>query len=306
LPIGRRFDTCVACHPTLSYAKYHDRSGELFVENGFTARRRLGAILASLLILGAAVLGACGADTSGSNTLEPDDNESPKTLLVATAASLKAAFTEIGEAFDQAGGTETTFTFDASGTLQKQIEAGAPVDVFVSASPIQVDNLLEKGLVDEASVTTFASNEMVLAVPTDSKLDITSFQDLAKDGVKRIATADPQTAPQGKHALEVLTSLGLLEAVQPKLIYSRSAPQTLTYVKQGEVDAGIMFSTDALNGGNDVRIVETSDPTWHSEIAYVTAVVSASKAKTQGQAFIAFITGPEGRSVLEKHGFVVP
>jgi molybdate transport system substrate-binding protein len=272
----------------------------------FAARRGLSLVLVSLFLLVAVVLAACGADTSASNTGEPADNGSSKTLLVATAASLTEAFTEIGEAFDQANGTKTTFTFDASGTLQKQIEAGAPVDVFVSASPIQVNNLLEQDLVDQGSVTTFASNEMVLAVPADSKLGITGFQDLTKDEVKRITTADPQTAPQGKHALEVLTALGLLEAVQPKLIYSRSAPQTLTYVKQGEVDAGIMFTTDAINGGSAVRVVETSDPNWHSEIAYVTAVVSASKVKTLGQAFIDFTTGPEGRSILAKHGFVVP
>ncbi len=272
----------------------------------FAARRGLSLIFASLLVLVAVVLAACGADDNSPNTGEPTENGASKTLLVATAASLTEAFTEIGEAFDQASGTETTFTFDASGTLQKQIEAGSPVDVFVSASPIQVNNLLEQDLVDQVSVTTFASNEMVLAVPADSKLGITSFQDLTKDAVKRITTADPQTAPQGKHALEVLTTLGLLEAVQPKLIYSRSAPQTLTYVKQGEVDAGIMFTTDAINGGSAVKVVETSDPTWHSEIAYVTAVVSASKVKTLGQAFVDFTTGPEGRSILEKHGFVVP
>jgi molybdate transport system substrate-binding protein len=169
-----------------------------------------------------------------------------------------------------------------------------------------VDNLLEKELVDAATITTFASNEMVLAVPAHSGLNIAGFQDLARDEVKRIATADPQTAPQGKHALEVLTTLSLLEAVQPKLIYSRSAPQTLTYVVQGEVDAGIMFTTDAVNGGADVKVVQTSDPAWHSEIAYVTAVVSASEAKALGQSFIDFITGPEGRAILENYGFLVP
>ena len=95
-------------------------------------------------------------------------------------------------------------------------------------------------------------------------------------------------------------------AVQPKLIYSRSAPQTLTYVVQGEVDAGIMFTTDAVNGGEDVKVVEISDPSWHSEIAYVTAVVSASEARTLGQAFIDFVTGPEGRAILERYGFLVP
>jgi molybdate transport system substrate-binding protein len=267
-------------------------------DRSFSVRRVRSLLLILMLVLGVALLSACSSDPGESHTSE--------SLLVATAASLTEAFTEIGEAFDQANGTETTFTFDASGALQKQIEAGAPVDVFVSASPDQVDNLLQKELVDEASITTFASNEMVLAVPSDSRLDVSDFQDLATEQVKRVATADPQTAPQGKHAIEVLATLGLLETVQPKLIYSRSAPQTLTYVKQGEVDAGIMFATDALAGGDDVTVVEVSDPAWHSEIAYVTAVVSASEAKTLGEAFIDFTTGPEGRAILERYGFLVP
>ncbi len=265
-----------------------------------------------LLVFGVAIFAsACGDESTASSTAGEGGTAGEKageggSLLVATAASLKAAFTEMGAAFDQVNGSSTTFTFDASGVLQKQIEAGAPVDVFVSAAPTQVNALLEKGLVDEASIVTFASNEMVLAVPADSSLDIAGFEDLVDDEVERVTTADPQTAPQGKAAIEVLTSLGLLDAVQSKLIYAKNASQTLTYVTQGEVDAGIMFVTDAVGAGDAVRIVQTSDPAWHGEIAYVMALVSASEAKTLGEKFVAFVNGPEGRGILEKHGFELP
>ena len=264
------------------------------------------------LVFGVAILAsACGDESAASGTAAEGGTAGENageggSLLVATAASLKTAFTEIGAAFDQVNGSSTTFTFDASGVLQKQIEAGAPVDVFVSAAPAQVNALLEQSLVDEASIVTFASNEMVLAVPADSSLVIAGFEDLANDEVERVTTADPQTAPQGKAALEVLTSLGLLDAVQPKLIYAKNASQTLAYVTQGEVDAGIMFVTDAVGAGDAVKIVQTSDPAWHSEIAYVMAIVSASEAKTLGEQFVAFVNGPEGQAILKKHGFELP
>ena len=106
-------------------------------------------------------------------------------FTVSAASTLKAAFAEIGAAFDAANGCTTTFNFDASGTLQKQIEAGAPVDVFASAATKQVTALLDADLVDAASIKTFAGNEIALVVPTDSKLGFTGFQDLTKDGPSR-------------------------------------------------------------------------------------------------------------------------
>lgn len=256
-----------------------------------------GLLLAVVFVSAA----ACGTgEASGATVGEP------RQLMVAAAASLTVAFTELGEAFDTANNTKTTFTFDASGTLQTQIQGGAPADVFASAAWKQVNNLLDKGLVDEASTVVFASNEMVLGVPADSALTVTSFQDLTKEEVQKITTADPGSAPQGKVAVETLTSLGILEAVQPKLIYSKNASQTLTYVKEGEVDVGIMYSTDAVAGGDEIRVVATSEPGWHSEIAYVLTTVTASEAKDVAQQFIDFVLGPEGQQILLKHGFMSP
>ena len=295
-------------------------------------RRTLPVALAfALLAILAFALVACGSSalttTSGavttsapsttapvgvSTTASPSTTAAPTTsavvqpLLVSAASSLKAAFNEIGKAFDQANNAKTTFNFDASGTLQKQIEGGAPVDVFASAAPTQVNNLLKESLVDQASVKVFASNEIVLVVPAGSKLGITSFQDLAKANVKKIATGDPAVAPHGKAAIEILTKLNLLTDVKPKLIYAANASQTLDYVTRGEVDAAILFATDAKAGGDKVQVVATSDPSWHSPIAYVMAVVSASKVKTLGQAFVDYVAGSDGQAILAKHGFLSP
>jgi molybdate transport system substrate-binding protein len=275
------------------------------------AKKSLAAILAAVLVgLVLTLVAACGPGTSAPSTTAPAGTTSSvatgasQQLLIACASSMKEAFTAIGKAFDDANNSKTTFTFDASGTLQKQIEAGAPVDVFVSAAMAQVDNLLKASLVDSSSIRTFASNELVLAVPASSKLGITSFADLVRDDVKKITTGDPATAPHGKAAVEILTSLGILDKVQPKLIYAKNASQTLTYVEQGEVDAAIMFATDAKLGGDKVKVVATSDPGWHSKIQYVMAIVSDSKSKTLGQAFVDFLSGPEARQILQNDGFL--
>ncbi len=277
--------------------------------------RPLIVVSVALVFLLMTFAAACGSDStattddtsvSGSDTTGNQAGGETQTLLVATASSLKEAFTEIAQAFDQTHASETTLTFDSSGALQKQIEAGAPADVFASAAMLQVDNLLQKGLVDESSITTFASNELVLAAPADSKLGISSFEDLAKPEVEKITTGDPTNAPHGKAAVEILTTLGLIDQVQPKLIYAKNASQTLTYVVQGEVDAGIMFATDATLGGDKVKVVATSEPGWHSELAYVLAIVTASENKTLAQEFVDFVTGSDARPILEKYGYMLP
>ncbi len=289
------------------------------MQNKTVLRSGAVVVLTALLVMLGALVAACGGESTTSTTTastestavasdvtaSPENGE-PQPLLVAAASSLKEAFTEIGEVFDAANNAETTFTFDASGSLQKQIEAGAPVDVFASAAAKQVDALLEQDLVDEESRTTFASNEIVLAVPAGSTLGIAGFDDLTKDEVQKVTTGDPETAPQGKTAVEILTKLGLLDAVQPKLIYAKNASQTLTYVVEGEVDAGLMFATDAIAGGDKVEVVATSDPTQHGALAYVTVVVGASEAKLLAQAFIDFVAGPEGQAILQKYGFLPP
>ena len=203
----------------------------------------------------------------------------PQALTISAASSLKGAFTEIGKAFDAANNSKTTFNFDASGTLQKQIEGGAPVDVFASAAQKQVTALVTEKLADADSVKVFASNEIVLIVPANSTLGITSFQDLAKATVKKITYGDPAVAPHGVAAEEILHKLGIFDQVKPKVIYAANVSAALDYVVKGEVDAGIVFATEALTAGDKVKVVATSDPSWHSVIAYPICTITASRTR---------------------------
>ena len=184
-------------------------------------RKGMNGVLAVLLVLLVLALSACGSPSSSSRNSASAGTRG--SLLVSAAASLKGAFTEIGKLFDQQNHATTTFNVDAAGALQKQIEAGAPADVFVSAAPDQVNNLLKQGLVEAATVKTFASNEIVLVVPAGSKLGLTGFQDLAGARVTKIAMGNPDTTPLGKAAIEILTKLGLLDKVKAKLITPKTS-----------------------------------------------------------------------------------
>jgi molybdate transport system substrate-binding protein len=243
--------------------------------------------------------------TTGSSTSPSTVQDDAHALTVSAASSLKGAFTEIGEAFDAVNNCKTTFNFDASGTLQKQIEAGASVDVFASAAMKQVTALADAGVADASAVKVFAGNEIVLVVPAGSKLDLNSFEDLANADVKKISYGDPKVAPHGVAAEEILTKLNLLDQVKGKVIYASNVSQALTYVTSGEVDAGILFASEAKTAGDKIEIVATSDPGWHNKIAYPVVLVGSSKAKTLGQAFVDYLMGVDGQAVLAKYGFLL-
>jgi len=268
----------------------------------------IGLLLLLVLMVAPAGCGGSAATAlpGAATVATPAKGADPQPLLVSAAAGLKNAFTEIGRVFDQSNNAETTFNFNAAGALQKQIEGGAPADVFASADPKQMNNLLSADLADAASVRTFAGNEIVLIVPADSNLGITGFEDLAKAVVERVATGDPKITPLGGYAHEVLSRFGILDNVKPKLIYAQTVNQTVDYVARGEVDAGVVWASEAMARGDDVETVATADPSWHGEVAFVIGIVTASRSKSLGQSFIDFVLSPEGQSILRKHGFLLP
>ena len=264
--------------------------------------RASGAVVAvgTLLVLVVVSLAACGSQEATSTTAAAQ----PEEVTVSAASSLKAAFTEIGKAFDAANNSETTFNFDASGTLQKQIEGGAPVDVFASAATKQMNALIDQSLVDKDSVRVFAGNGIVLVVPSNSKLAISGFEDLARADVRRITYGDPKIAPHGVAAEEILRALGIYDQVKPKVIYANNAAQAQTYVSSGEVDAAIIFGSEAKAAADKVKVIATADPSLYTPIAYPIALVAASRAKTLGQAFIEYVMAPDGQAILLKYGFL--
>lgn len=287
-----------------------------------------GAILVMLLVLVAGVLSACGSETTAttapaattiseasipSTTASTQATQSttgstaaaaPQELLVSAAAGLKGAFTELGQAFDKANGSKTTFNFAAAGTLAKQIEGGAPADVFASSDPKFMTNLAKAGLIDSASVKPFASNHIVLIVPAESAAGVAGFADLAKSTVKKVATGNPETTPLGAATLQILPALKIEESVKPKLVYTETVNQTLTYVTGGDVDAGVVWSSEAKAGGDKVKVAATADPTWYGKVEFDLGLLSAAKDKTLAQAFVAFVLSDEGQSILKKYGWV--
>ena len=247
-------------------------------------------LLATLLAL-LLFLPACRKETS--------TNE----IIVSAAVSLKDAFNEIAQLSEQRNNVKVHFNFGASGALQKQIESGAPVDVFASAGAKQMDELATKQLLVPASRTDFARNLLVLVEPANSSA-IASFTDLTKPEVKKIAIGNPKTVPAGQYTEQTLNKLQLLPGIQSKLIYAEDVRQVLDYVVRGEVDAGIVYSSDVLSAGAKVKEVVRAPDDSHDPILYPIAIVKDSKRTDAAQKFIDLVLSSDGQKILAKYGFL--
>lgn len=223
--------------------------------------------------------------------------------FVSAALSLKAAFTEIGALIAPAPGGPPAFNFGASGDLVAQIRGGAPVDVFASAARKDMDELEKVGLLETGSRSDFAANELVLIVPARAGREIAALADLAKPGVARIAVGNAATVPAGRYTAEVLAGAGLSAALQPKLVPAENVRQILAWVARGDVDAGMVYATDAIPMPNEVRVVATAPADSHRPIVYPIALLKGAPHPDAGRAFIAAVLSPAGQAVLARHGF---
>lgn len=194
--------------------------------------------------------------------------------------------------------------FAAAGTLQQQIEQGAPADVFISAGAKQMQALQDGGLIVNETRQNLLKNRVVLVVPSNSALNITNFMDLCNDDVIKIAIGDPEFVPAGTYGKQALDLLGIYEKVQSKLILCSDVRQVLGYVEAGNVDAGIVYSTDAAIT-DKVRIVADAPDEINSKIVFPAAVIKASSNIEAAKAYIAFLFGDEAKVIFEQFGFVV-
>ncbi len=237
---------------------------------------------------------ACG-DREGANGAE--------TLTVSAAISLKDAFDEIGREFYTKTGKKIDFNYGASGTLQRQIETGAPVDIFASAGEKQMDELAAKNLIDNASRKDFARNSLVLIVPKNSGSTLSGFEILARPEIKKIAVGNPKTVPAGLYADEVFERLNLKKDLRNKLIFAENVRQVLDYVARGEVDSGIVYMTDASVADDKVDVVATAPENSHSPILYPIALIKNGEQKQSAKEFLDFVMSVEGQQILQKYGF---
>jgi len=223
-------------------------------------------------------------------------------LTVSAAASLTNAFADIGKKFEQKNpGVKVRFNFAASGPLLQQIALGAPVDVFASADQKTMNQAQEKNLIASGSRKDFVRNELVLISPRSTKVQVKGLQDLTLPEVKRIAIGNPETVPVGRYAQESLNQEGLWKKLEPKFIFANSVRQALDYVSRGEVEAGFVFSTDAMIAKDKVQMVVKVEK--HQPIVYPLAMVAASPKKDLAQKFIDFVLSPEGQEILAGYGF---
>lgn len=251
--------------------------------------------MSCLVLFIIAVVAGCGAGK------EPKAKTEPASLTISAAASLKDALEELKTIYaKQRPDVIITYNFAASGPLQKQIEEGAPVDLFISAGKSQMDALAEKGLIVESSRKDLLGNELVLIAKNDGK--ISGFNDLADPGVARISIGTPETVPAGKYAQEALSALKLWDKVQPKLVLANDVRQVLTYVETGNVDAGLVYRSDTFVG-KDIKIVAAAREDSHKPIVYPMAIIKSTGHQKETGDFAAFLSGGEASKIFTKYGF---
>ena len=231
----------------------------------------------------------------------PETEQEPVEILVAAAASLQNSMEELGKLYQSANpGTTVTFTFGSSGTLQEQIEQGAPVDVFMSAALKQMKALEEKGLILNDTKKEVLENKVVLIVPKDSALDITGFDDILK--APTIALGDPESVPVGQYSEEIFTSLNMLDDVKKQANYAKDVTEVLTWVSTGNAEAGVVYATDAMSS-KDVTVVAEAPEDSTSKVLYPVAVVKDTKQEEAAKAFVDYLASEEALAVFEKYGF---
>ena len=235
-------------------------------------------------------------------------------LTISAAASLKNALSQIAKDYSQKQPNVVLhFNFGASGTLQRQIEQGAPVDVFIAASEKNMDELVAQSLIDAATRRVIVSNRLVLVVPISSTgfsstrngaNSIRSFRDLGRADVRHVAIGAPSSVPAGKYAQQVLTKIGIWNRVLPKAIQAKDVREVLTQVELGNVEAGIVYQSDAAIS-SQVRVVAIAPEATHKPIRYPAAVVRDSKNPLAARAFVNFLTSARSRAIFRNLKFVV-
>ena len=264
--------------------------------------RSIGRRLVVASLLFSFVLG-----TAGSFALDAASQQS-SAITVSAAISLKDALDELGPIFqvqqhrkNGGSGTAVTYNYGGSGTLARQIEQGAPVDVFFSAAEKQMDELAAQGLIAADTRRDLVGNALVLIAPAQPTA-LHSFQDLTGSAVKTIALGETSTVPAGMYARQTLEHLGLFAALERKIVYAKDVRAVLTYVETGNADAGMVYQTDA-NTSTKVRAVAVAPADSHDPIRYPAAVLRDSKDKAAARAFLEFLQGPDARAVFQKYGF---
>lgn len=248
-------------------------------------------------ITAACVLLLCGCSrrTSG----EHDSKE----ITVAAAANLTDAFEELGKRFTSQTGIKVVYSFGSTADLTKQIENGAPFDVFAAADIEHVDELNTKGFVVPETRVLYARGRLVVFFPATTHAPINRIEDILSPDIKTIAIAKPDLAPYGKASVEALRALNLWSRIEPKVVYGSNVSQAKQYASTGNAD--VAFIPLSLVKPNDGRYIEV-DAALHQPIDQALAIVKNSSKQEQARRFTDYIMSAEGQTVLRDYGYSRP
>jgi molybdate transport system substrate-binding protein len=247
------------------------------------------------------LLTGCGVSTQSDQNKEGTNEE----LILSVASSLQEAMIEVKALYQKKKpNIDLTLNLGSSGSLQQQIEQGAAVDLFFSASTGNMTTLKEKGFLDNTTIKNLLGNKVVLVVPKESKIAISSFSDVLDASIEKIALGEPTTVPAGQYAEQVFTYLNILDKVKAKAVYGKDVKEVLTWVETGNVDAGVVYSTDA-KASTKVTVIATASDASHKPIVYPVAVIKTTKNSTAAVDFLNFLSSDAAKAVFLKYGFSV-
>lgn len=257
-----------------------------------------------MALLGLAIA-AGGLSAQGTKEEAVAAKAEPVEIFISAAASLTDCMNEIKETYTaNRPGLTITPNYGSSGKLQQQIEQGAPADIFFSAGKKQMQALEDKGLMAEDTVKDILENKVVVIVPNDSKLAITSVQDLLKPEVGRVAVGEPRSVPVGQYTEETFRNLGMSDAVASKLIYAKDVREVLSWVETDNVDAGLVYETDAKISPKVTIVCDTPEGS-HAKVIYPVGVTKESAHPDVAKAFVDYLFSDEAKAIFAKYGFTV-
>lgn len=223
-------------------------------------------------------------------------------INVYAASSLTEALKEIGAGYEKQRGDKLVFNFAASSTLARQIEEGAPADLFFSADNAQMDRLQKAGRIEESSRRVLLNNLLVVIAPADSKLEIKSAADLRQ--VQHIAVGDPKLVPVGVYTRTYLEKTGLWKDLESKIIPTENVRAGMAVVESGNADAGFVYKTDA-GISKKVKVIFSVPPNETGPIDYPAALVKQMPAKPEAEKLLQYLRADEAAKIFEKFGFIV-
>ncbi|MBC7911232.1 MAG: molybdate ABC transporter substrate-binding protein [Pyrinomonadaceae bacterium] len=250
----------------------------------------------SLLLASMCFTLGCGRQSSTGQKNAPEIN-------VAAAANLTDAFAEVAKQFTAETGVRVVYSFGATADLAKQIENGAPFDLFAAADVEHVDGLDSQGLLTSGTRALYARGRLALWTPPGNNINLSRIEDITRAEVERIAIAKPDIAPYGKASVEALRALNLWQQVEPKVVYAQNVSMTKQYASTG--NAEVAFLPLALVKPNEGRYIEV-DEKLHQPIDQALGVVKASGKQEAARRFADFVLGEKGQRILEQYGYRKP